>query len=219
MDNAVVQLLVLAGIALFLILRLKNVLGTRDGYEPPSQPQSAPTSARRKHDFEVIDGGVDRDITDHVEDGSNAAKALAAMKMAEPGFSVSDFVSGGRAAYEMILMGFERGELDDLRDLLDDDVFQTFVDVVASREDEGFTIEAEFIGVREIGIEDAIFDRETKEAEITLRIVGELSSVVLKDGDVVEGDRNAIKKQKDVWTFSRVMGGSNPNWRLVSTGA
>ena len=32
MNSSLVQLLVLAGIAIFLVLRLKNVLGTREGF-------------------------------------------------------------------------------------------------------------------------------------------------------------------------------------------
>ena len=65
MSSAVIQLLVLAGIAVFLILRLRNVLGTREGFEKP--PIQAPeTSRRQKPELEVIEGGPDRDIADHV---------------------------------------------------------------------------------------------------------------------------------------------------------
>ena len=45
MNNPLLQLLVLAGIAIFLILRLRSVLGTRDGYEPPQV--EAPTAPAR----------------------------------------------------------------------------------------------------------------------------------------------------------------------------
>jgi hypothetical protein len=74
MSSAVIQLLVLAGIAIFLILRLKDVLGTRDGFEKPPVP--TPVVERKRVGFEVIDGGPDRDILDHVKEGSNAAKAV-----------------------------------------------------------------------------------------------------------------------------------------------
>lgn len=218
MDNAVIQLLVLAGIALFLILRLKNVLGTRDGFEQPRSIEPAEGRAVRR-DFEVIEGGPDRDITDYVDDGTPSAAALAAMKMAEPGFSVSDFVGGAKGAYEMILMAFENGELDGIEPFLAEDVFQTFVDVVADREDRGLRIDATFIGVREISLAEATFDREANMAEITLRFVGELTSVVRDaDGKIIEGNPNEIKKQRDIWTFAREMGANDPNWRLVATG-
>lgn len=218
MSSAVIQLLVLAGIAVFLILRLRNVLGTREGFEKP--PVQAPEASRRgKPDLEVIEGGPDRDITDHVEDGSEAAKALAAMKLVEPDFSVSEFLQGARGAYEMILMAFERGEIDDIAPFLGDEVHQTFIDVIGEREDQGLTIEANFVGVRELALTGATFDRDSQEAEISVRFVGELTSAVRDAaGEIIEGNPNEIKRQKDSWTFARKMAANNPNWQLVATG-
>lgn len=218
MNSSFLSLLVLAGIAIFLILRLRSVLGTREGFEKPAAPR-VDRRAEARRDFEVIEGGPDRDITDHVEDGSDAAKALAAMKMAEPGFSVSDFLSGARGAYEMILMAFEKGDVDGLRPFLADDVMETFEDVIRQREAQNLTIDASFVGIRELTLQNATFDRETGEAEIMVRFVGELTSVVRNaDGEIVEGDPNEIKRQRDVWTFGRTMGSSDPNWVLVATG-
>ena len=119
--NSVIQLLVLAGIAVFLILKLRSVLGTRDGFEKPPIPLDD-LRPKAKRAFEVIEGGPDLDIVDHAPDGSDAAKALAAMKVAEPAFGVGDFLKGARGAYEMILMAFEKGDLDSIRPFLADDV-------------------------------------------------------------------------------------------------
>lgn len=217
MNSSLLSLLVLAGIAIFLILRLRSVLGTREGYEKPPMTRPAPGDDRRR-DFEVIEGGPDRDITDHVEDGSDSAKALAAMKLAEPGFTVADFLQGARSAYEMILMAFENGDVDELRPFLADDVLESFETVIRQREEQGLSIEASFIGVRELALESASFDRESGVGEVTVRFVGELTSVVKNaDGEVIEGDPNEIKRQRDLWTFARDMGADNPNWELVAT--
>jgi predicted lipid-binding transport protein (Tim44 family) len=218
MSSAVIQLLVLAGIAVFLIVRLKNVLGTRDGFEKPPEPAAKPARHARP-DLEVIEGGPDRDITDNVDADSDAAKALAAMKLVEPSFSVSQFLEGARGAYEMILMAFERGEIDSIQPFLADEVYQSFVDVVGEREDQGLTIEASFIGVRELTLAKAKFDRATNQAEVTVRFVGELTYAVRNAaGEIIEGNPNEIKRQKDSWTFAREMGANDPNWKLVATG-
>ena len=218
MNSPMLQLLVLAGIAIFLILRLKNVLGTRDGFEPPRSTMQSKTTQRRQ-EFEVIDGGPDRDILDHVEDGSQAAKALIEMKAIEPAFGVTDFLQGARGAYEMILMSFERGNLDDIMPFLSEDVFDMFSQVVDMRQEQGLTVEADFLGVRETKLEGARFDAASNTAEVTVKFIGELSSVVRnQNGDIVEGEPNKPKRQKDVWTFERVMGSNDPNWRLVATG-
>jgi predicted lipid-binding transport protein (Tim44 family) len=218
MDSAVIQLLVLAGIAVFLILRLRSVLGTREGYERPPEPLPGPAQQSRRS-FDVIEGGADDDITDHVPAGSSQAKALAEMKRLEPDFNVNEFLQGARGAYEMILMGFEKGNMDDLVPFLSRDVFESFDEVVQLREREGLKVEANFVGVREVELADATFDSASNEAEITVRFVGELTSVVRnRSGEVVEGDANTIKQQRDIWTFARKMGSENPNWKLVATG-
>lgn len=218
MNSPILQLLVLAGIAIFLILRLKNVLGTRDGFEGPTRSAPAPET-RRRREFEVIEGGPDHDIVDHVPEDSEAAAALAEMKRIEPDFSVTTFLQGARGAYEMILMAFERGKLDEVTPFLDRDVYETFAQVVDAREQQGLSIEAEFIGVRELTLADAKFDTDSRRAEISVRYVGELISVVRdSNGEIVEGAPGQSKRQKDVWTYERVMGADDPNWRLVATG-
>ena len=218
MSSSLIQLLVLAGIAVFLILRLRNVLGTREGFEKP--PVTDPNgSSRGRPEFDVIEGGPDHDIIDHVEDGSHSAKSLAAMKMAEPGFMVGSFLEGSRGAYEMILMAFENGDLSEVHGFISDDVAETLQSVIDQRKEQGLTVEASFVGVREVSLKEADFDRSTSEGEVTVRFVSELTSVVKDaDGEVVEGNSSDIKRQRDVWTFARVMGSGDPNWQLVATG-
>ena len=219
MSSSVIQLLVLAGVAVFLILKLRAVLGTREGFEKPTAAIDDARPRPPKREFEVIQGGPDRDIVDHAAEGSAMAKALAAMKQAEPAFQVGAFLGGARSAYELILMAFEKGDLAPVRNYLSDDVNASFEQVIAARVAEGLTIESRFVGLRELALQDATFDDKTREGEITVRFVGELNSVVRdKSGAVVEGSPTAIKRQRDVWTFARRMGVDDPNWQLVATG-
>lgn len=218
MNSPIIQLLVLAGIAIFLILRLRSVLGTREGFEKPPLPRSGGTEGRPRN-FDVIEGGPDQDITDHVPEGSPAAQALAEMKRAEPSFGVGEFLGGARGAYEMILMGFERGEMEDIRPFLSADVYESFAEVVRDREAQGLNIESEFVGLKELSLADAQYDPESGIGEMTVRFVGQLTSVVRdQTGDVVEGRPGEVKTQRDVWTFARRMGAEDPNWQLVATG-
>ncbi len=218
MNSPLIQLLVLLGIAVFLIIRLKSVLGTRDGFEAPPAPQPGPTPTRRRG-FEVIDGGPDRDITDHIGEDTEAAGALAEMKRIEPAFSLTQFLQGAKGAYEMILMAFERGRMDEITPFLGKDVFEAFSQVVDDREAQGLSVEADFVGVSETALLDARFDPASKRAEIDVKFVGELISVVRnKNGEIVEGAADQAKRQKDIWTFERIMGSGDPNWRLVATG-
>ncbi len=219
MSSPVIQLLVLAGIAIFLILRLRDVLGTREGFEKPTLPRQGGEEQGRRGKFQVIEGGPDSDIIDHVDADSDAAKALAAMKLADGSFNVGEFLQGARGAYEMILMGFETGDLAAIKPFLSDDVYESFASVVTQREEQGLSIDAKFVGLREMRLVGAEFDRASNEGEVTVRFVGELTSVVRdKAGDIIEGNPNEIRRQKDIWSFARIMGSDNPNWQLVATG-
>jgi predicted lipid-binding transport protein (Tim44 family) len=216
MESSLIQLLVLAGIAVFLILKLRAVLGTREGFEKPRVATAAPANRAK---FEVIEGGPDADITDHAEAGSATARALAAMKAAEPSFGVGEFLRGARGAYEMIVMAFESGDIDSIRPFLADEVEATFAQAINAREQAGLTTEAKFLGIRELSLAEADFDATSKTAELTVRFTGELTSVTRnKAGEIVEGSTTEVKRQRDVWVFARRMGVQDPNWQLVATG-
>jgi predicted lipid-binding transport protein (Tim44 family) len=218
MNSPVLQLLVLAGIAIFLILRLRNVLGTREGFEKPKAPPAVPTR-RSGPDLEVIEGGPDPDVTDYVDADSDMAKALTTMKTADRSFNVREFLRGARGAYEMILTGFEKGDLAEIKPFLSGDVYEAFAGVVESRDKDGLSIDFKFIGISETTLVDADFDETTKNAEITIKFLNESTSAVYDNGgDLKEGSPTDIKKQRDVWTFGRTMGTGDPNWFLVATG-
>jgi predicted lipid-binding transport protein (Tim44 family) len=220
MGSQMVQIIILAVIALFLVLRLRSVLGTREGFEKPPEVSGPVQSRARDRSFEVIEGGgADPDIADFVDPESPAGKALGAMKRVDGTFSVADFTHGAREAYETIVMAYERGELETLEALLSPEVYRSFADAIEARNAKGLTVEGSFVGIREVSLVDASYDARSDEGDITMRFVGELTSAVKdSEGRIVEGDLNAIKQQRDVWTFTRHMGSDDPNWRLTGTG-
>jgi predicted lipid-binding transport protein (Tim44 family) len=224
MPTGVIELIILAGIAIFLLFRLRGVLGTKTGLEeqqasrvlrpePTRAPrQSAPAPAED-------DGGVDPDSATVAEGDDRIGAALAAMRRAEPGFLASEFMMGARQAFEMILMAYEHGDVDTLRRFLAPDVFGGFAQAIEQRKAEGLSVEAKFIGVRDARVVDARYNPATREAEIAIRFTAELISVVRDATNaVVEGDPNEVRRETDVWTFGRRMGVNDPNWTLVATG-
>ncbi|HMM08073.1 MAG TPA: Tim44/TimA family putative adaptor protein [Paracoccus solventivorans] len=213
MSNSMLQILVLAAIAVFLILRLRNVLGTREGFEPPRQPTplSRPT-------LRTVTAEPESDILDHVEAGPPEAEALPAMHRVEPQFAVGPFLSGAKQAYEMILTGFERGEIEEIRPFLSPPVAEAFDAVIADRTARGITTQMQYLGTRETAVQGASFDPATGVATVSVRFVGELIAAHRDaSGQVIEGDPKAARKQRDIWTFERRMGQDDPNWQLVAT--
>ncbi|HEU0222251.1 MAG TPA: Tim44/TimA family putative adaptor protein [Paracoccaceae bacterium] len=221
MSSEMIQIIVLAVIALFLVLRLRSVLGTRSGYEKPEGRSTARPElpVRPKPVLDQVEHAIDEDIAAHVKRDSPAYGGFARLKAAEPDFTVEEFLAGARQAYEMIVMGYESGDLDGLQGLISPEVQEGFAKAIAARRSAGLIVEARFIGVREAQITEARFDERSRIAEITLRFVGELASVVRNArGEIVEGDPSAIRRQTDIFTFERRVGSPDPNWVLVSTG-
>ena len=221
MSSDMIELLVLFALAVVVLYWLRSVIGTRTGHEGP------PDFVRRAQEREQAGSGAmavpaAQDIheeEDHPDLPPAADPALDRIRQVEPGFDPYGFVDGARGAYEMILMAYEEGDRETLQSLLAPDVFQAFEAGIQAREEEGLRVEARFIGVREAEIEDIAFEPDTNIADVTVRFVGELITAV-RDAEnrVVEGDPNEIRRQSDVWTFSREMGSVDPNWLLTSTG-
>lgn len=218
MSAQMIELIILIAIAAFVLFRLKSVIGTRTGYEAPPDYLTRERGGPRP--VPVPEPGTEDDEAGLTQPLPPRAKAaLAAMRDAEPDFSLAGFLEGARGAYEMILMAYESGDRETLRDLLAPDVYAAFESVISEREAAGMRVEARFIGVRDLRVEGAAFDAATGEGEVTLRFVGELITAVHDaEGRVVEGDPNEVHRQTDVWTFSRHMGSRDPNWLLTATG-
>ncbi|MEE2773614.1 MAG: Tim44/TimA family putative adaptor protein [Pseudomonadota bacterium] len=214
------QILILAAVAAFLFWRLSIVLGSRTGFEKATNTEVAKKSANSAPLGQKLDSDLDgdEDISDYLEIDSPSGEALVKMKKVEHDFSVRNFVTGAKQAYEMILMAYERGDLDTLEQYLSPDVYKDFEKVVMDRANKGYNVEANFIGIREIRIKTVDFDENDHLAEIVMFFKCELSSVVKnKDEKVIEGSLSKIKTHSDLWTFGRKMGTPDPSWRLIAT--
>ena len=214
------QIFILAAVAIFLFWRLRAVLGSRDGFE--KNIKNVKTSEKVIKSPNIIEepskAGPDDDIFDYVEENSRSADVFKKMKEFDSDFSVNKFVSGAKMAYEIIIMAFENGDTEKLGTLLEQKVLKSFKSVIEKRKKDGLVIEAKFIGMRDIRIIDASFSEKTKIADITLSFKSEISTVVKDaEGSVVEGHPDEIKKQKDTWVFTKDLSEKSPIWLLKST--
>ena len=215
-----VQILILAAVAAFLFWRLSIVLGIRTGFEKTVDLKVQDKPKKSQVDIEnVKSDSVDDDISDYVDLSSDPGQQLRKIKDKETEFSVQNFVSGAKSAYELILMAFEKGDLDVLKDHLAADVFEDFKTVVTDRANNGYTVDASFAGLREIRIRNVLFDEKSLDAEITVFFKCDLTSVVRdKNNEIIEGSSSKIKSHTDIWTFGRTIGVDDPSWKLIATG-
>ena len=214
------QIFILAAVAIFLFWRLRAVLGSRDGFEKTLKEikESSDVVSNPRVMDETKSDSPDDDIFDYVEENSSNAEVFKKMKEFDSEFSVNKFVSGAKMAYEIILMAFERGDTEKLKTLLEKKVLTSFKSVIDKRKKDGFIVDAKFIGMRDIRIINASFSQKTTIADVTLSFKSEITTVV-KDskGTIIEGHPDEIKKQKDTWVFTKNLSEKNPVWFLKST--
>lgn len=230
MSGAMVEIIILAAVAGFLFLRLRDVLGRRTGHENPSDYFGTPGSTppgREGSDTVVPFPGAEHvdpamrhaDIASVVDLDSPIGETLIAAKTHEPDFDAERFVEGARAAYEMILMGFEAGDKTALRPLLADDVYESFAEVIDERTANNLSVDARFVGLRSSKIEGARLDEAAKTLQVDVRFDAEMIVAVRNaEGEVVDGDPNFVRRMNDLWTYERQLGDPNPGWVLTETG-
>jgi len=227
----IIEIIILAAVAGFLVLRLRDVLGRRTGHENPSDyfgPSGSATNGNEGGSDTVIPfPGAEQmdpamqhaDIAALVELEGPIGETLVAAKAHEYDFDAQRFIEGSKAAYEMILMGFEAGDKTALQPLLGSDVFDSFAGVIDERVANNLSVDARFVGLRSATIEDAQLDEENKMLKIDVRFDAEMIVAVRnEEGEVVDGDPSFVRRMNDLWTFERKLGDSNPGWLLVETG-
>ena len=215
------DIVVLAMIAGFIALRLGSVLGRRTGNERRPGPyglegrtepsdKAADVNGREQARLEPGPQAVG------VKPESSLGKALSRIMVADRSFDTEQFVSGARAAYEMILTAFSQGDRETLKPLVSDDVYEDFVAAIEGREEVGRTLETQIVDLTSSTIEDARLDG--KIAEITLLFEAEVISV-LRDSEnrILEGNPSDTETVKNAWTFARDTSARDPNWLLIAT--
>ncbi|MGH6788823.1 MAG: Tim44/TimA family putative adaptor protein [Pseudolabrys sp.] len=227
--------IIFLALAVFIFLRLRSVLGQRTGRErPPYDPYSAreparpapekvialpnraPEAAPKPAEQPAAPVAAGDRWKGVAEAGTPIAAALDALVAADPEFDVKHFLTGARAAYEMIVNAFAQGDRRALKNLLSRDVYDGFDSAITEREQRGDTVESRFVAIESADISAAEFRART--AQITVRFVSQLVSVTRdKSGTVTDGNPDKVTDVTDVWTFARDVGSRDPNWKLVAT--
>lgn len=221
-----IEIILIALVAIFLVLRLRSVLGRRTGNErPPTQEPfapPAPTPEARRDNGNVVQLPRPSDplppprSAGQVRIAAAAGAGIEAIRDADRSFDPQGFAGGARAAFEMIVGAFAKGDLVSLRPLLDDATYASFEAAVKDRQAHGRVLETSLIGFDSTELVRA--ELRGSVAHVTMRFATEQINVTRDaDGLMVEGNPNTVERVTDVWTFARDTRSENPNWLLVGT--
>ena len=214
----IVEIVILAMIAAFLGLRLYSVLGRRAEHEEEPVPTRfergegvnaaravAPPAAEAPRAQREIAG-----FAPAIEQG------LREISAADRRFDLLTFLEGAKAAYGMILEAFWRGDKEELRQLCDDDVYQSFAGAIDAREAAGEVLDNRLVRIEDTTVHSAVLDGRT--ARIAVRFTADIATVIRdKDGNVIAGSLDDAVESHDVWTFARDVNSSGPDWLLDET--
>lgn len=208
-----------AMVAVFLILRLRNVLGRRTGHQ--SKPRDIVTRSRREEEapgrvIELPDRNPKGPPTETVAADDKVGAGLTQIQIADSSFEAESFLNGARAAFEMIVHAFATGDTGTLRSLLSDEVFGSFQAAIKARLEKGETLETTVVSIKSAEILEAAV--QGRNASVTIKFVTEQINVTRDTaGNAVEGDPNRVSEVTDLWTFARDPRSRDPNWKLVET--
>ncbi|MEM7768671.1 MAG: Tim44/TimA family putative adaptor protein, partial [Pseudomonadota bacterium] len=190
-----VEVLILAAIALFVLSRLYVALGRDDG--PPDgrgRGAGAPLATEPAARTDDAAAQTERPIF-----SSGGIPGLEEIHAADPDFDPRGFLQGARSAYEMIVEAFAEGDRKTLKPLLDDDVYAAWNQAITDREENG---------------EEPMRLLRLKKAEIESGdLTGRTARVSVRyESDLGDGERT--RTAKEIWIFMRNVDNPDPNWLL-----
>jgi predicted lipid-binding transport protein (Tim44 family) len=207
-----IDLLLFGMIAAFLVLRLRSILGRRDGLEPTPGPMRAANRPAGP----VIDAVAEapsvagRTLPDPA---TPVGQAVAQMQRYDSSFDPQRFLNGAEGAFRLIVTAFAAGDRNALRPLLSPETFAVFDAAITERETEGHKLTTEIKQVH--GAEIVAARLQGSIAEMTVRFVSDqISQTLDRDGHYVSGT-DAVTELHDEWSFARDLSTSDPVWRLT----
>ena len=188
-----IDIILLAMIAGFILLRLRSILGKKTG-----------------HDGKASSIFDDKKF----EEYKAQLNSKPILKEVSEEDEKKQFLKGAEIAYETILTSFAKGKKDELKRLLTKSIYNSFEQVIDQRNKEGIKSEFTFIGIKDSKIEK--YEKIENELFATVKIVCEIISVKRdKAGEIIEGNPDKIKTVTDHWKFTKTSKSKNPNWYLA----
>lgn len=212
-----VPIVLLAMVAAFLALRLYMVLGKRSGHEQALPPKPA--------EERIVQAAAPRSLADSAPEAvqptdsviePQATAGVRQILQGDPSFDVSRFVEGAKSAYRMVLEAFWRGDESELEYLTGNEVLDAFKSAIAARREAGEVLDNRLVSIERATIAGARVENRT--AFVTVAFEADIAAVTRDtDGNVIAGSLTDAVTINDVWTFSRKLRDSDPNWLLVET--
>ena len=199
-----IDILIFGVIAIFLIFRLKNILGTKTGFEETNLNEKT----QDKQFTNVVSLKTDKNNTNDLE--------LNKILNIDPNFNVNDFLSGSKNFFEMVLESFVNGNLENIKKFTKPSVYKSFKIAIDDRNREQETLIIDLKSIKENKITKATITKSS----IKLNVIFEtfqIRALMDKNNEIIDGNSKNEILVKDEWVFERKIEDKSPNWTLIET--
>ena len=198
------DILIFGVIAIFLIFRLKSILGTKTDFEE--------TNINKKNQDKQFTNLVSLEAKKSDLENQELNKILAV----DPKFNITDFLTGSKNFFEMVLNSFVSGNLDKIKDFTKPSVLKSFKAAIEERNKENETLIIDLKSIKENKIVKSTVTKSS--IKLNVKYVSlQIRALMDKHEQIIDGDDKKEIIVKDEWVFERKIDDQNPNWTLIET--
>lgn len=230
--NGLLDIIFFAVVAVFILMRLRNVLGqkTEDDDKRRMEKRQKYEQAKQAGPKVVNFPGKNATIKDITPDNAKVVspniaegidekvmEVVSKVTASDRSFTLAWFMMGAKKAFEMIFEAFSKGDEKTLKNLLSDDVYKEFAEELNAQQEKNQKQDITLISVEDCSVVQASFEKNV--ASFTVKFISEQIRVTrdAESGEIIEGNASQIDQVEDVWTFTRNLRSSNPNWQVSDT--
>ena len=198
------DILIFGVIAVFLILRLKNILGTKTD----THNQDINKKETSKNFSNIISLKAKKNNSD--------LKEIEKILKVDPQFQVNEFLSGSTTFFKMVLESFANGNVENIAQYLKPSVLKSFKIAINERLNEKETEIIELNSIQKNEIRSVSITKTSIKINVLFETF-QVRALMNKDSKVIDGDKDNEILVKDEWVFERKINSNNPNWILIET--
>lgn len=208
------DIIVIAAIAAFILLRYRSMLGEKTGRDVENPPPMQ--EYERVIQLPEREVAVKPPVIMPLKDYGELSPTYEKMRGIDRQFSPEEFLEGARGAFEMVLEAFNEGDRDTLKMLLAKDIYSEFDRSLSQLESEGHKQSTTLLAIVDATVTAA--ELQGSKARITVDFTSEQVRLVRDaDGGIAEGDASQQETVEDSWVFERNLNSSDPAWKVIET--
>ena len=197
------DILIFGVIAIFLIFRLKNILGTKTDFEDNGLKEK-----KQPKQFS--------NIVSLKTNKNNPNEEIDKIIKVDSDFDVANFLNGSKTFFEMVLKSFVSGNLDNVKDFIKPSVLKSFKGAIDERNKENETLILDLISVEKNKIVSSVITKSSIKINVVFETL-QITALMDKNEKIIDGDTDKKILVKDEWIFEKKIKDQNPNWTLIET--